>query len=230
MMPYRKPALSITWKLRSLLALCAAMPACFAPTQAEDPLPGPSMLGAVTADSTNERSAMASILLPVSGEEAAAWITQSDHLERWFCEKVQMGGVGEPFIIGYPSLHKEWTGKLVELDPKGRLVAEVMAPNVGKPITITLDHAEEGGFERVTFSMGTFGKEMADEVVAGGFREGMSDALEILKLAAAGEKTTPKGPPVVERVFHPLETPREGLEAEMRMKAAAKPPVKSDSP
>ncbi len=212
------------------LALAAATSSCFAPTQAEDELPGPEMSGAVVADADNVRSAMASVLLPVAPEEAAAWITQADRLDRWLGEKVEMGGVGDRFVVGYPSTGQQWVGKLLELDRSGRLVAEVQSAVVPSLLTLTLDHHEEGGFQRVTFTVASIGKEMADEVVADGFREGMTEALKTLRLAAAGEKTAPTQPPVVARVFHPLVTPREGLEAEIKMKNPPKPVKTDDSP
>lgn len=198
---------------------------CFAPTHAVDPLPGPELNSVVFADETNQRSMTTSILLPVTREVAAGWITRPEQLQIWLADVVEFDAVGGEFRIGWPKQNEEWRGVLLELDPGGRLRAQVPNRVSGKPVFVSLDTAEEAGFQRVTFTIGPFGDTMPDEVAAAGNREGAARALFSLKRAAAGEPTMPPRVPVVERTFQALETPREGLEAEFKMKNTPKKPV-----
>jgi uncharacterized protein YndB with AHSA1/START domain len=203
------------------LVLVLAPLACFAPTVAEEPLPGPLAAATVFAreDRGHERFAEVSTLLDVGAREAATWITDPAHLERWLAEDVEFGAVGGPFAVAWPSQGKSWHGTLIALEPeRGILVADVGSERDGRPIRLEFDRVEEAGYQRVRLVIGPFGVEMVDEVVAAGYREGLSEAFGILRRAAAGEPTEPIRVPVVEREFHPLETPSEGLEAESELR------------
>lgn len=195
---------------------------CFSATQAVDPLPGPELNSVVFADSAQRRSLSTSILLSVSRSEAAAWITRPDRLRVWLADEVEFDGVGGSFRLAWPAQGEEWRGTLTELDADGRLRAQVPNRVSGAPVELGLEVVEEAGFQRVSFTIGPFGDTMPDEVVATGYREGAAQALFALQRASKGEAASPPGVPVVERTFKALETPREGLEAELKFKNTPK--------
>lgn len=212
-------------RFATLALVTGSITGCFSSTQAVDPLPGPELNSVVFADAANQRSLATSILLPISHDEAAAWITSPDRLRIWFADEVEFAAPGGAFRVAWPNQNEEWLGTLTELDPSGRLRAEVPNRVSGAPVTLSLDVEHEAGFQRVSFTIGPFGDTMADEVVATGYREGAAQALFALRSATLGEPAKPPGVPVVERSFKALETPREGLEAELKFKNTPKKPV-----
>jgi Activator of Hsp90 ATPase homolog 1-like protein len=211
------------------LVVLSLVSACFAPTEADDPLPGPVLDSYVAADESNARWMTSSVLLDTEASVAASWITDPARLRVWFAEVVEFSSPGGGFRIGWPSSGQEWSGKLLELDPAGRLAAEVPNRVDGAPVEIRFSLAPDAGFQRVTVTIGPFGKTMADEAAAIGYREGTNVALLNLRRASAGEAVPTPRMPVIDRTFQARETPREGLEAEIKMKDAGKTPPKDPS-
>ena len=204
---------------RVVLILAAlASPACFAPTEAEAPLPGPRAEGAVIALEGTERAVIATRLIEIDALGCAPWLSEPARLEKWLAEKVVLGDAGGAIEVAWPSASKQWVGRVLAIDPNGGFSAEIDGIYADHAVRFDLSHTAVAGGQRVEIRMGPFGKEMADEAFAIGFRMGLGEALATLDLAVQGEPTKPICPVAIERKFHALETPREALEAEMKMK------------
>lgn len=204
---------------RFVLILAALVcPACFAPTEAEAPLPGPRAEGAVVALDSTERVVIVTRLIEADALGCAPWLSEPARLEKWLAETVVLGEVGGALEVAWPSVNKRWAGRLLAIDPNGGFSAEIDGIYPEHSVRFDLSQTTVPGGQRVEIRMSPFGTEMADEAFAIGFRIGLGEALATLDLAIHGEPTKPACPVAIERKFHALETPREALEAEMKMK------------
>jgi len=171
-----------------VLAVCSLAPlllgSCFAPTEAEEPLPGPVQGSAVFAmPDSEDRRVLAWVLLQGEPEEIFPWFTNDQLISLWLAEDARNAETtGGEFYLAWPSVGEVMRGNVVGSEPPHWLEAELKPYAYAGPTHLRLSTWKEApGYTRVRIEQWPFEASMEGEAVADSHRVAWFNALRVLR-------------------------------------------------